>query len=127
MSEPVARDLLFLHGEVARYLRQPRGVGDPSALRQALQAPGGVPGGDLFEQAAALAQAIVLARPFLAANFAAAAAAAAFFLRPYGLALELPAAEMPALRSLLTGADRKALTDWLRLHTGAAPPEDAVR
>jgi len=127
LSELVARDLLFLHGELARYLRQPRGVADPAALRLALQAPGGVPGGDLFEQAAALAQAIVHARPFLAANLAVAAAAAAFFLRPYGLALELPAAEMTALRSLLAGADRKALTDWLRSHTGAAPPEDAVR
>jgi prophage maintenance system killer protein len=127
LSELIGRDLLFLHGEVARYLGRPRGVAHLEALRRVLRAPGSVSSGDLFEQAAALAQAIVHARPFLAANIALGAAAAVFFLRPYGLALELPLGEMGALRPLLTGANRAALADWLRSHTGPLPPDDPDR
>jgi prophage maintenance system killer protein len=102
-------------------------VAHPEALRRALATPGTVSSGDLFEQTAALAQAIVHARPFLAANIALGAATAAFFLRPYGLALELPTVEMSTLRPLLTGANRAALADWLRSHTGPLPLDDPDR
>jgi len=121
LSDLSARDLLALHALVARYLGVSPGVADPAALRLALVAPDQVAAGDLFERAAALAQAIVQARPFRAANVAQAAAAAALYLRAYDLELQLTTGESDALRDFLRGADRLALAAWLRAHTEPLP------
>src|SRR4051794_23607130 len=112
--------LLFLHARLATALGVPPGVADLDALRAAL-ATGASAGGDLFEQAAALADALARHRPFHAANLACAAAAAGLFLHAYDLDLQLAAAEAPALRALLVAGDPAPLATWLRAHTVPRP------
>jgi prophage maintenance system killer protein len=112
--------LLYLHARLATTLGVPAGVADLAALRAAL-ATAAAADGDLFEQAAALADALARGRPFRAANLAGAAAAAGLFLRAYDLDLQLAAADAPTLRALLTAGDPAALTAWLRAHTVPRP------
>ena len=121
MTAPHTSQLLFLHARLAAALGVPRGVADSAALAAALAAAESE-GGDLFEQAAALATAFARGRPFHAANLAFAAAATALFLRDYDLDLQL-AADAPALRDLLLGSDPAPLAAWLRAHTVPRPLE----
>ena len=107
--------LLFLHARLAAALGVPPGVADTAALAAAAE------GGDLFEQAAALADALARYRPFHAANLPLALAAAGLFLRDYDLDCQLAAADAPALHALLRAGDRAALAAWLRARTVPLP------
>jgi prophage maintenance system killer protein len=120
MTAPRASRLLFLHAQLAAALGAPRGVADVPALAAA-RADAATASGDLFEQAAALANALAHHRPFYAANLALAAAAAGLFLRDYDLDLQLTAADAPALGALLRADAPPALADWLRAHTAPRP------
>ncbi|HLH25683.1 MAG TPA: hypothetical protein VK066_24460 [Chloroflexota bacterium] len=111
--------LLFLHARLAAALGVPPGVADTAALAAALAAA--AEGGDLFEQAAALADALARYRPFHAANLPLALAAAGLFLRDYDLDCQLAAADAPALHALLRAGDRAALAAWLRARTVPLP------
>jgi hypothetical protein len=122
MTARRASQLLFLHARLATALGLPRGVADVPALAAALD-EAVTDGGDLFEQAAAVAAAFARRRPFHAANLAFAAAAAGLLLREYDLDLRLAAADAPALRELLLGGDHAALAAWLRAHTVPRPLE----
>ncbi|HEY7064704.1 MAG TPA: hypothetical protein VII06_24740 [Chloroflexota bacterium] len=118
MTPLAAGRLLFLHARLAATLGLRSGVADTAALGAALQDGGAsIETGDLFERAAALADALARHRPFRAANLALAAAAACLLLREFDLDVQVDAAAAPALRSLLAGDDRAALVAWLRSHT----------